>query len=324
MKRRNSFLKLAVGFIFKYLHNRSLAVALRLPLRNDCVNWWCTVRRYCTDYSLILSLSLFLSFSLSLPSCYQARTGCLDPEAANYDVSADDPCIDLKTTPNCKCLYPSLRLNIQPYWKDSTRVKEGFQTNIPFVFLNASFFLTDIQLIKSDGTIVAISDSIKILVKKSKTDTLTKKVKNDIVLVNLKDTVYSAGEIKQTGTFTKLKFRVALNKDANQADLKSVLPNPHPLRDSSMYHYDTFTRDFARFTILKDKTKAEFTTYTWTTSTDIEITFDKPIAVEKGRDAIIKLKILYSEWFKDIDLKQSDATVTQQLITNMKKAFYQR
>jgi len=52
-----------------------------------------------TIFCLLISLSL-------LPACYEPQSGCLDNEALNYDLDADNPCSDC-------CEYPSLVLDVQ-------------------------------------------------------------------------------------------------------------------------------------------------------------------------------------------------------------------
>ncbi len=41
-----------------------------------------------------------------LAGCYEPKEGCLDPQAVNYDVTADEACADC-------CTWPSLRLSVK-------------------------------------------------------------------------------------------------------------------------------------------------------------------------------------------------------------------
>jgi hypothetical protein len=53
--------------------------------------------------------------ALLIFGCYEDRIGCLDPDATNYDLQADQAC------PDC-CSYPTLSLRVSPLWDDNAVV----------------------------------------------------------------------------------------------------------------------------------------------------------------------------------------------------------
>ena len=59
-------------------------------------------------------LLLFL-LACALTGCYEERSGCLDPDAADYDLQADVAC------PDC-CTYPELSVRVSSAWGDTTVV----------------------------------------------------------------------------------------------------------------------------------------------------------------------------------------------------------
>ena len=54
-----------------------------------------------------------LLFALGTAGCYEDQTGCIDPDAANYDLQADLGCLDC-------CTYPAYSLRITPRWEDAS------------------------------------------------------------------------------------------------------------------------------------------------------------------------------------------------------------
>ncbi|OAV44364.1 MbnP family protein [Lewinella sp. 4G2] len=59
-----------------------------------------------------LAAALFLLTVLSATGCYEDRIACLDPDASNYDLRADEQCPD-----GC-CQYPNLALEVSRRWGD--------------------------------------------------------------------------------------------------------------------------------------------------------------------------------------------------------------
>ena len=84
-------------------------------------------------YSLLLLLGA---------SCYEDRTGCLDPDAANYDLQADLGCLDC-------CTFPALSVRITSVWQDSALVvgqtyRDG--ANNTFQFVRFRYYLGSLRL----------------------------------------------------------------------------------------------------------------------------------------------------------------------------------
>ena len=83
------------------------------------------------NIAIKISIVVLISF---LMSCYTRKEACLDVLAANYDVSADDACLDC-------CTYPKLKLEIQHFVKDSVYSNTTIYTND----LNQSFKILDVR-----------------------------------------------------------------------------------------------------------------------------------------------------------------------------------
>lgn len=77
-----------------------------------------------------------------LSGCYEDRSGCLDPDASNYDLLADDGCTDC-------CTYPEISVRVSTVWEDSAIVVGRTYTDgadNPFQFVRFRYYLGDLRL----------------------------------------------------------------------------------------------------------------------------------------------------------------------------------
>ena len=88
---------------------------------------------------------LYLLGWLLLVGCYEERVGCLDPDANNYSLGADEAC------PAC-CTYPSFSIRLTTVWEDGaltpgTRYADG--TGDTFQLVDFRYYLGDLRLVSS-------------------------------------------------------------------------------------------------------------------------------------------------------------------------------
>ena len=79
-------------------------------------------------------------------SCYEDRVGCLDPDAANYDLVADEAC------PAC-CSYPQLSVGVTTVWAGEAFVPEAVYTDgagNAFRLIDFRYYLGELRLL-ADG-----------------------------------------------------------------------------------------------------------------------------------------------------------------------------
>ena len=99
----------------------------------------------------IISIFIFLS----VLACYEPIEGCLDVDASNYNVMADNMCEDC-------CQLPQINI-IFSYRNDGQNFNLGDTLSLPggsIIVENFFFFLSAIQPIDQNGNPVIISDSI--------------------------------------------------------------------------------------------------------------------------------------------------------------------
>jgi hypothetical protein len=90
-------------------------------------------------------------------SCYEAVDGCLDPDATNYDVDADNECEDCCTLPTFAILMSYLVDGESYIQGNSFRVsQEGL------IMEDFHFFISDIKLIDPEGNEINYEDDFLI------------------------------------------------------------------------------------------------------------------------------------------------------------------
>ncbi|MGB3799399.1 MAG: MbnP family protein [Lewinella sp.] len=91
-------------------------------------------------------LCLWLAVGLlGFSSCYEEVVGCLDPDANNYALGADEAC------PDC-CTYPSLSIRVSTVWNDTAAVVGGSYldgSGDTFQLVDFRYYLGDLRLISS-------------------------------------------------------------------------------------------------------------------------------------------------------------------------------
>jgi hypothetical protein len=276
--------------------------------------------------NLSFSHFLILSLSLLLSGCFQPKEGCLDIRAANYDVSADDPCTD-----NC-CKYPTLSITLQhrvilPGQPDTSFTMRydslypaPFDTTHYFSFERSRFFLSNFRLVRENGGEVGVSDSIKLKTVSGVDFTVKNsfaKADRDIFQAS------SGGVFLASGVFTKIKFTLGLPDPLPQTDPESV-PTGHPLsiaNDTLIYEEGAGyipSRLIFRPDTLPGTDSLDFR---FLTPREVELPLAEPFVVEQGFNLKLTLFINYLAWFEGIDLKNdSPATMQAKIDSNLTKA----
>ncbi|MCP9236466.1 MbnP family protein [Lewinella sp. JB7] len=97
--------------------------------------------------------------AVCLTSCYEASTGCLDPDADNYDLLADEGCTDC-------CTYPTLSVRSTVVWQDTAVVagqtyRDG--AGHDFQLIRFRYYLGDLRLESAAADLPDPSRSVTLL-----------------------------------------------------------------------------------------------------------------------------------------------------------------
>lgn len=245
-------------------------------------------------------------------SCYQPTEGCLNIAATNYDVSADDPCADC-------CKYPQLNLAFlhqlalptEPdtlyFFKYNTPYPSPFDTNHYFTVQRCRYFVSNLKLIRTDGTEVGVTDSIWL--ERQSGDSI--QVENNFTKVD-RDILQAAvlGKVLAAGSFDKVRFTIGLTPELLDLNIDSI-PTGHPLNidnDTLLYQdgigFVPLVLQFSKDT-LSGTLPIQFN---FLQARDIVLDLPKTFEAESGFNLRLTLVVDYMRLFDQIDFENGDPT----------------
>ncbi|MEL6140822.1 MAG: MbnP family protein [Bacteroidota bacterium] len=168
-----------------------------------------------------------LLFSL-LTSCYEPVEGCLDVNAENYELEADDPC------PNdgC-CTYPELSLSISHLWNgDALRTDTFYRDDFgnAFQLTRLRYYWSELGLAQMDNSSeISLLDSMEFGLFTEMGDTVFQNLNSNLVLIdNLSNSSLSVGTFRSIGNVTSLIGQLGLRGDYSSV-VPGILSSSHPL-----------------------------------------------------------------------------------------------
>ncbi|NNF34664.1 MAG: hypothetical protein HKN68_11170 [Saprospiraceae bacterium] len=160
---------------------------------------------------------LFFTLLLSLiTSCYESVDGCLDPEATNYDVNADNDCDDC-------CILPSFNI-LMSYLVDGESYIDGNSFRVSqqgLMIEDFHFFISDISLIDPDGNEVDYEDEFLIYDQSQSGENITEDFKY-FASNQFRGTLEN---IRYSGFINEIRFNIGLTERINSYDKDSLEVN---------------------------------------------------------------------------------------------------
>ncbi len=267
-----------------------------------------------TYINQISILIIILAFS----TCYQPKKGCLDINAKNFDVAADESCCDAVS---CCCEYPDLKLNVNfPLFPDTNLVFKMGQPyaldEVHFFSVDSiAFFLSDIYLVNQAGDRFAVTDSLLVLHEND-----TSFIKNNLTLIQRNQFEYNLGKFPYVDEFVGMECQIGLIDEANFIR-QDTLPTTHPLNNQSDHMYIDLEHGFHFF-------KTVFHRDTLPSSSAISIfhdeliklsfSFPKPLNFRRGEDVSVNFNIYLLHLFENVDFgTDSDALIREKIKQNL-------
>ncbi len=255
---------------------------------------------------------VYLSFICLFSACYEPQEGCLDPEATNLDLMADNACC-------CCCTYPNLLLSMQHTFQDTFifRYNDTFNVNgTEVIFYQMQFYVSEIKLISGSAEFQVRND-IEVYTSSGSTFSVT----DDFLLASRNTNTYAVGGFREPGSYEGLAFLVGVNDVLDDIILDS-LPSDHPLgvQDDSMYvndNYLSIRMAYKPLNVGLDSTVLEIFE-----TAAINLSTSTPLTVTSGFDKTINLQIAYDKWFDGVDFSSGDLdAIKQNIVNNTSKAF---
>jgi hypothetical protein len=274
-----------------------------------------------------IQIVFFFSLAgLFLQACYTPAEGCLDIEATNYDVAADDPCEDC-------CTYPSLqfRFNHELVYPDTTlRLRYDSTYPVPgdpsqrFRLQRVQFYISGINF-GSVGGNKGISQKVQLRMPDGTGDTTLQSVTDDFLVVD-RDILggRNLGDFRTNETLTSLNFSVGLSEEIRSADPR-VLPTSHPLGlQADSLNWDPATGLIGFQLVLQpDTLSADLIEVALEQPIPIPLSLTPALQVERGFDLEVVMSIDYLSLLEEIDWQNVTAAgLESSIVSQLPNAFY--
>ncbi len=270
--------------------------------------------------------SNFIPFLFLLAGCYEPTEGCLDIEATNYDVSADDSCLDCCTYPSLNLLFQhQVVLATQPdtsfALKYGTRYPSPFDTNHFFYIDRGRFFVSDLKLIRENGEELGVTDSFWLPLLNGDSVYLENNFsKHDRDIFK----AATIGSIRTSGLFSGVKFTLGLTPTVRQA-LVDTLPAGHPLavEDDSLSYLENVGYLPVHLSIRRDTLPGTVPMdFVFTDERQISVPFPQTVSIEKGFIIRVTLRLDYMALFEGIDFKNdTESAIRAKIDSQLSNAF---
>jgi len=267
---------------------------------------------------LFYGLPLILFWIMLLPACYEPVEGCLDAAATNFDVDADDPCLDC-------CSYPELIVSFTHTAGEAFLSADSLytsRTQKPYRIKDVKFYLSSFRLVDDAGNVFGVEDKVELNVLQNGVEELVE-LEDNFQLVRRSSSKLTFGEFRESGNFERVLFFVGVNPDANNANPNS-LPDDHPLRiEPDSLHWDQQAGYIFNRTIIQPDTSSadELTIEIGSIPNLVLVDLAFAKSINRGTDTEISILIDYLEWFKGIDFEASEASIRQKIVENTEGAF---
>lgn len=231
--------------------------------------------------------------------CFEAKEGCLDIEAANFDASADKTCC---------CTYPNLVVKCSHVYDTLTYLENTVYANDFGVFRirNIVFYLSDFELTQN-GVANTVSDSIGFSIfGTNAADTTTQVITDDFILIRRTTLEASVGTFRPNGYFDGIKFRFGLSPESNKI-IPSKAPANHALKPQpeNLWQNRTDGFVFARVVVAADTTATAQPDTILFTASDFPNTFFQQTNAnffhKTGYDFKLTLQVDYKKLFEGVD-----------------------
>jgi len=250
-------------------------------------------------------LSFLLPFLLC--SCYEDNISCLDPDATNYDILADEAC------PDC-CELPTFSLDVDRFWADSAfRTTDVYPdgANNQVRVLNFRVYLTELELVPETGMLPTPTNEIEVGVL-SGSDTVLTDFNANLVLLQTtpSSTISTVGRLRVgTEALTQVQGRVGTAEDF-PAIIPSTVPAASPLStQAGLLNFNDgqgYLTASAQYVLVATNDTVRVDLYD---TAPITLDFRGRLEPLRGFDLTLEVAADYREVFGTIDLSADESTV---------------
>jgi hypothetical protein len=290
-------------------------------------------QRFGRTFNILKLITYHLLLITLISSCYTPTDGCLNIDATNYNASADEPCDDCCTFPNLN-LKITHRITTQGTFGQDSIINHSADSTFSngtnkFQIKGMEFYLSDFQLVMSDGSIAEVEDKMTFMIYEDAISQTSKDttIKDDFVLVSRSSFNYRIGEFRKPGSFVALRFTVGIDEKLSSIDA-DTLASSHPLSSENLMHFSSRDSGFVyqEFSLVNDTLTdpTEVYVYQMGKETANSIQLIRPFfrELEPGFDVEIPVRVNYTTWLKGINFADDDMeTIKSMIVSNTAEAF---
>jgi hypothetical protein len=262
------------------------------------------------------NLLFFTIISFSLSNCYEPKEGCLDIEAVNFDVGADD---------SCCCVYPKLILSVEQNFDNLVYLpnKEFEWESGKFLRIKSIvFYLSDFTLTRN-SEVYTPTDSLDFKVWP---DSSITRLVNDFALIRRETGDYPLGTYRESGNFDGFNFTFGLNEVDNKIiSTKIVGTSALKPQAEKLWLNETDGYAFARIELQQDTfadTKIDTLYLSRPDFQKISLNFAGDYYHKSGYDFKILLKVDFKKWFEGTNLPTNDiSALKSKIMSNLSSSF---
>jgi len=262
--------------------------------------------------NLIWLLAGFLCVAVvMLQSCNARVDGCLDPEAANFDVTVDRNDASL-------CTYPDLLLGVTYVYGDTSFSRDCLYEND----LGQSFALTQLYILFSQFQLTGedigrrqVINEVDWLIEPANVTS----VANDFTFVDNLAFVFPLGMWNSSDMINEMRFTVGVPDSLTPTNIDSLALD-NKLNDSrTMYNVEQEQFATAGFTYVRDSLEGIPETVVVSSG---PLSYDYPLSksLRPGEDDTVRVKVDFELLFGDTDLSLDSATIASQLSDRLESA----
>lgn len=239
------------------------------------------------DYSLHVLAAIIML--LSLNGCNTRIQGCLDVNADNFNLNAEQSC------DGC-CTYPSVSLSLTQKWGDRNFASTDTLYDIngqPYKITSLVYFLSDWIWEDGQGILYHV-DSVTVTC-----DDGDLTYSPDNLPIGTEQFNYTLGSVRKSPVIDSLHFNIGLTQDFSCLD--SEIPGtPLDLTDQSpLWNYQSGSLETMRLIIQRDTAVETFDTVF--ISDKIVTALAYPFEFIPGKDSKFMLTVDYHLWFQDVN-----------------------
>ena len=258
---------------------------------------------------LLFLLPIIILFS----NCRETTEGCLDPEASNFDPSADETCC---------CEYPqfSIRFSYNNYAADTTAfgLNKVYNDdgNNPYFITTINLYLSDFELVRADNSVLRVSDSLAVILQNGTSTNII----DDILILKPNTFKYDIGTTITSGDFVKIRFKVGLNDLINQINPTEIATTHSLSKDKNLYASNGYI--FNKIDVVTDTSATDVITEFEITTPFVTIELDYDFSIYSGFDKQIKINADLKNLLKTVNFQTDDVpTIQSKIVANTSDIF---